>query len=70
MEPGFGGAFGFSSEQSGYQPATTTGWAGGFTGSPGAVVEGGEDYLDDEERERVEAVLAANEDRKRQLFAK
>lgn len=76
---GFGGStFGFESEggMSGFMPATGISGAAA-TSSPNAWgfsgVEGGspgEDYLDDEERERVERVIAEAEERKRKLFEK
>jgi hypothetical protein len=62
---GFGN-FGFQSESTGFGAGQPV-WA--FSGTnPGG--DDGEDYLDDEERERVEAVIQANEERKRQLFTK
>lgn len=56
----------------GFQPmgASSAGW--GFQGgSPNGFAESGvpaEEYLDDEERERVEKVITDNEERKRALF--
>ena len=55
------GAFGFSDNNGmqGFQPA---GWG---SGSPAFTAQGeGEEYLDEEERERVERVIAQNEERK------
>ena len=57
-------SMGFSSENGmrGFQPAQAS-W-GAFGGSPGGQAEEAEDYLDDEERSRVEQVLSQNEERK------
>lgn len=78
---GFGG-MSFPSNQglSGFQPATgsnanwgfqpaTTGPSGVFGNSPNGAMEE-EDFLDDEERERVMRVQAEQEERKRALFVK
>jgi len=67
--PSLGEGFGFQSNSgmSGFQPATgAANWA--FQAS--SSQQEGEDYLDDEERERVERVIAENEERKRALFTK
>jgi hypothetical protein len=54
---------------SGFQPVKG-GAAWGFSGgSPGHAPEE-EEFLDDEERERVQNVELLNEDRKRQLYDK
>lgn len=53
----------------GFQPATGPSSSGVFMSSPGGAVEE-EDFLDDEERERVLRVQAEQEERKRALFVK
>lgn len=51
----------------GFQPSAQT-WGFSPEGSSQAAAQ--EDFLDEEEKERVEAVQKANEDRKRALFEK
>ena len=75
------GGFGFmSSGADGFKPAAPSGgnnnWgfqpslsSGPFGNSPGAQLES-EEYLDDEERDRVLKVLEEQEERKRALFEK
>ena len=56
------------SGMNGFKPAAGTA-AWGFTSeSPGRIGE--DEYLDDEEKERVETVIVQNEERKHQLFDK
>jgi Clathrin light chain len=69
-------SMGFESDSGmrGFQPANVAGQWGAFGGpaggSPGFNHEDQEDFLDDEERERVERVIAQTEERKRDLFAR
>lgn len=74
FQPAFGGGFGFQSDSGmgGFKPAGSPNPNWGFqaaSGSPGSVAEG-EDYLDDEERERVQRVLQEVEERKEKLYTK
>jgi len=72
--PAMDGGFGFTSNLTGgFKPAANT-WsfqpaAQGLSNSPGGAFEE-EDYLDDEERERVLRVQNEQEERRRALFAK
>lgn len=56
----------------GFKPAGSPNVNWGFqpaSGSPGVVAEG-DDYLDDEERERVQRVQQETEERKEKLYTK
>lgn len=72
--PAMNGGLGFTSDfTGGFKPAVNT-WSfqpatQGLSNSPGGAFEE-EDYLDDEERERVLRVQDEQEERRRALFAK